>query len=90
MKTMVIKADDVIVERIVSLFDLFPKERYELAVMPYTEEEREIDELAHRLNFDDDDQIMEFCVKLSDLGKRQWWSTHDKKYLEGVIREDRH
>ena len=84
MKTMLIKADDVIVERIVSLFELFPKERYELSVSPYTEEERVLDELAKTMDFHDDAQVMEFCVKLSDLGKEQWWTRHRREYLQGA------
>ncbi len=79
MKTMVIKADDTIVERIVSLFDLFPKEQYEMTVMPYSEGERELDEFAKTIDFNDDDHVMEFCVRMSDLGKRAWWSKHGKE-----------
>lgn len=36
MKTLVIKADDAIVERIVSLFELFPKNQYEMKIVPGT------------------------------------------------------
>ena len=90
MKTMVIKADESIVERIVSLFDLFPKDRYELSVLPYGDAERRIDELAKTVDFDNDDQVQDFCVKLSDLGKDQWWLSHRREYLQGVPHADRH
>jgi hypothetical protein len=90
MKTMIIKADDAIVERITLLFELFPKEQYELSVSPYTEEERALDEFAKSIDFNNDDQVMEFCVKMSTIGKRQWWSKHKKEYLQGVTTsEDR-
>ena len=34
MKTLVIKASDTLIERIVWLFELFPQDQYELAVIP--------------------------------------------------------
>ena len=78
MKTLIIKAEDTIVERIASLFELFPREQYDIAVFPYTREERELDQLASTINFDDEEQVMEFCVKMSDIGKREWWATHHR------------
>lgn len=37
MKTLVIKANDMLIERVISLFELFPKDQYELAVIPEKE-----------------------------------------------------
>ena len=56
MKTVLIKANDIIVERIVSLFELFPKDQYELSVLPYTEEEQALDELAKTIDFKDEEK----------------------------------
>jgi len=50
--------------------------------IPYTEEERELDEFAKTIDFNDEDQVMEFCVRMSDIGKRDWWSKHGKEYLK--------
>ncbi len=33
MKTLVITANEAIVERIISLFELFPRDQYEMAVL---------------------------------------------------------
>ena len=56
MKTVLIKANDIIVERIVSLFELFPKDQNELSVLPYTEEEQALDELAKTIDFKDEEK----------------------------------
>ncbi|MBD3306206.1 hypothetical protein GF339_07435 [candidate division KSB3 bacterium] len=76
MKTLVIQAEDAIIDRIIPLFELFSQRQYDMKVLPYTDEDRELDELADQIDFDDEEQLMEFCVKMSDLGKRQWWATH--------------
>ena len=34
MKTLVIKANDALIERIVWLFELFPQDQYDLSVIP--------------------------------------------------------
>ena len=34
MKTLVIKANDTLIERIVWLFELFPRDQYDLSVIP--------------------------------------------------------
>jgi hypothetical protein len=36
MKTLVIKANDTLIERIVGLFELFPKDQYDLSVISDT------------------------------------------------------
>jgi hypothetical protein len=90
MQTMVLKADERIVTRLVSLFDLFPKDGYELFVSPYSESEQRLDELARTVNFDDDEQVQEFCAQLSDVGKTEWWAHHRAEYLQGVPDENRH
>ncbi len=59
-----------------------------MAVMPYTEEKRKLDEFTKMIDFDNEDQVMEFRVSMSDLRKRKWWSKHREEYLKRVKDED--
>lgn len=61
-----------------------------MKLLPYTDEERELDEFAKTISFSNPDQVMEFCVRISNIGKRKWWAEHGEKYMGETTNEDRH